>query len=84
MGDEGCHDREAFIMSFLPIFGKRLSCLVGPEAAGQAPRTAERQMPPAAEAQTQELAPKPAQQAQFQLLTMCRIYIYIIESVHSS
>jgi hypothetical protein len=38
--------------------------LGGPEAAGKAPRTAERQMPPAAEAQTQELAPKTAQQTQ--------------------
>ena len=37
MGDEGFHDREAFIsMSFLPIFQERLSCLGGPEAAGQA------------------------------------------------
>jgi hypothetical protein len=64
MGDEGFHDREAFIsMSFLPIFQERLSCLGGPEVAGQAPRTAERQMPPAAEAQTQELAPKSALQA---------------------
>jgi hypothetical protein len=41
---------------------ERPLCLGGPEAAGKAPRTAKRQMPPAAEAQTQELAPKKAQQ----------------------
>jgi hypothetical protein len=52
---------------FLPILWERLLCLEGPEAAGQAPRTARRQMPPAAEAQTQELAPKQAQQAQISL-----------------
>ena len=84
MGDEGFHDREAFIsMSFLPIFQERLSCLGGPEAAGQAPRTAERQMPPAAEAQTQELAPKTAQQAQVLLYNF--IYgIYFINCIYGS
>jgi hypothetical protein len=45
---------------FDPLW-ERLPCLGGPEAAGKAPITVEHQMPPAAEAQTQELAPKQAQ-----------------------
>jgi hypothetical protein len=45
----------------------------GPEAAGKAPRTAERQMPPAAEAQNQELAPKQAQPRQILALKSCYV-----------
>jgi hypothetical protein len=57
---------------------ERPLCLGGPEAAGKAPRTAERQMPPAAEAQTQGLAPKQVQQRPILLYMACNIGIDII------
>jgi hypothetical protein len=61
MKERGPQMGRTLLGGLCPTFWERLLFLGGPEAAGKAPRTAKRQMPPAAEAQTQELAPKQAQ-----------------------